>query len=334
MAIHLPKPNQSPEPPQRTAAANANNGSYDNMNLSHHYTAYNDSKFYAWEGRIGRIQYMAYPTFFAFFAVLVILLLLAVTGGMQSLMTGNTQSMTGVMVIVIGVLWLLLAYIQFATTKRRLNDLNKTGWLSLLLFIPLVSLILYVYLMFVKGDAGSNRYGLPPSPPSKLVIIVGLVLPLVGVAMIGVIAAIAIPAYQDYVTRAQTAQTQAINTAASTPEPDMTAAANTAASASQSVPLRQETVVISGEQLGNGAVPTNQSQPSSETPLQTAPPVAAEEAADSQKPLNNSDLETLMPDTPPPNNKEKSGNDKPTPQGSMSYEDFIKTSQTTVYIDR
>ena len=66
MAIHLPKPNQSPEPPQRTAAANANNGSYDNMNLSHHYTAYNDSKFYAWEGRIGRIQYMAYPTFLHF----------------------------------------------------------------------------------------------------------------------------------------------------------------------------------------------------------------------------------------------------------------------------
>lgn len=101
------------------------------------------------------------------------------------------------------------------------------------------------------------------------------------------------------------------------------------------MPLRQETVVISGEQLGNGAAPTNQSQPSSETPFTNEkPPVAAEAAADSQKPLNNSDLETLMPDTPPPNNKEKSGNDKPTPQGSMSYEDFIKTSQTTVYIDR
>ena len=54
-----------------------------------------------------------------------------------------------------------------------------------------------------------NKYGLPPAPNSVLVVIGSLAMPLV--AVLGIVAAIAIPAYQDYVQRAEAAETMQID---------------------------------------------------------------------------------------------------------------------------
>jgi uncharacterized membrane protein YhaH (DUF805 family) len=45
---------------------------------------------------------------------------------------------------------------------RRLHDTNKTGWLMLLLLIPLVGWIIVLVLCALKGTPGSNKYG--PNP--------------------------------------------------------------------------------------------------------------------------------------------------------------------------
>jgi hypothetical protein len=70
----------------------------------------------------------------------------------------------------------------------------------LLALIPFVGLIW----LFKSGTPGSNRFGAPPPPNTTGVKVLACIAP--AIAIIGILAAIAIPAYQDYVTRAQEAQ--------------------------------------------------------------------------------------------------------------------------------
>lgn len=49
------------------------------------------------------------------------------------------------------------------STKRRLNDLNKSGIGSFLILIPIVGFIFGLYLYFAEGDKGVNDYGEPPT---------------------------------------------------------------------------------------------------------------------------------------------------------------------------
>lgn len=51
---------------------------------------------------------------------------------------------------------------SLAVTVRRLHDTNKSGWMLLIAFIPLVGAILLLVFYFTDGDPGTNRFG--PSP--------------------------------------------------------------------------------------------------------------------------------------------------------------------------
>ncbi len=52
--------------------------------------------------------------------------------------------------------------ITLSAAIRRLHDLDHTGWLCLLAFIPIIDLCLVIYLIFKKGTEGDNRYGSSP----------------------------------------------------------------------------------------------------------------------------------------------------------------------------
>ena len=56
-------------------------------------------------------------------------------------------------------LGLLLPY--FAVTARRLHDINKTGWLQLIVLIPLVGAIIMLVFCVTEGDKKRNKYGPP-----------------------------------------------------------------------------------------------------------------------------------------------------------------------------
>ncbi len=51
---------------------------------------------------------------------------------------------------------------SLAVAVRRLHDTNKSGWMLLILFIPLVGPILLLVFYFTDGHPGANQYG--PSP--------------------------------------------------------------------------------------------------------------------------------------------------------------------------
>jgi uncharacterized membrane protein YhaH (DUF805 family) len=46
---------------------------------------------------------------------------------------------------------------------KRLHDLDKSGWLYLLGFVPIVNFFFAIYLIVWKGTDGVNKYGAPNS---------------------------------------------------------------------------------------------------------------------------------------------------------------------------
>ncbi len=142
---------------------------------------FGDLKIFTAKGRIGRIRYIMYT--------IGITLVGALLAGLMMLIPVAGPFLMGAAYIAIFVISIFL-------TIQRSHDFNVTGWLSLVMFIPLVSLIFYV----IPGTKSSNKYGLQPPPNGKAMTIVALLL--LAVFVIGVLAAIALPAYQDYVTRA------------------------------------------------------------------------------------------------------------------------------------
>ena len=105
--------------------------------------------------------------------------------------------------IILGILYIALIYFSFLFAVRRLHDRNHSGWLSLLMLVPLVNIAMALYLTFAKGDDRTNQYGAPRNTRTwekVLGWIYLLIFP------IGILAAIAIPAYQDYVQRAHEGQ--------------------------------------------------------------------------------------------------------------------------------
>lgn len=153
-------------------------------------------------GRFGRLSYLGWNMLMSFSILIIIGIIAAFSPGLladPTTMTGSSMLAT----VLIGVAYIVLLYFSFVFTIRRLHDRNHIGWLSLLILVPGINLVFILYLIFAKGDDRSNQYG--PRHNTKgwekvLAWIYILIFPL------AFLAAIALPAYQDYVTRAQQAQ--------------------------------------------------------------------------------------------------------------------------------
>src|SRR6185295_14625688 len=94
--------------------------------------------------------------------------------------------------------WIAIIVVGFMLTIQRCHDFNTTGWLSILMLIPLVNLIFW----FIPGTDGPNDYG-DRTPPNGGGVVFAVVAVLLVIPVIGILAAIALPAYQDYTKRAQ-----------------------------------------------------------------------------------------------------------------------------------
>jgi uncharacterized membrane protein YhaH (DUF805 family) len=136
-------------------------------------------------GRIGRLRYLAWGT--------GAYLLLALAGGVMGALRVASPAAGGAVGIVA-----FVAYAVFFVliSIQRAHDMDWSGWSVLLLLIPISALVW----IFRGGSEGENGYGAPPPPNTWGVRVLGMLMPLI--AIIGIVAAIALPAYQDYTKRA------------------------------------------------------------------------------------------------------------------------------------
>lgn len=126
-------------------------------------------------GRIGRARYIAYG--------FGIYLLFAFGVGIVAAALGERGQ------FLFYIVWVALIIIGYMLTMQRAHDFNMSGWLALLMFVPLANLIF----LFIPGTDGANRFG-PPTPPNTvLVLIAAWLVP--ALMILGIIAAIAIPTF-------------------------------------------------------------------------------------------------------------------------------------------
>jgi uncharacterized membrane protein YhaH (DUF805 family) len=147
---------------------------------------YQEVRLFAVSGRIGRVRYIAYSIGVYFVLMLV--------GGILGALLGAVGSALFA-VLSVGALAL-----GIMLTIQRAHDFNTTGWLSILVLVPLVNFIFW----FIPGTDGENDYG-PKTPPNSVLVVLALIVPFL---IIPILAAISIPAYNDYVKRAQERQLQ------------------------------------------------------------------------------------------------------------------------------
>ena len=137
-------------------------------------------------------------------SMILLAIFIPLMGGTMAI--SGMGSMSVIMTVVMGIFYIAAIVLSFAFAKRRLNDLNRTGWWMLLFFVPIANLLITIYIIFFPGSNEANLYGPPPVANSLGVKILGSLLPVIFV--LGIIAAVAVPQYQEYITRAGQAQAQ------------------------------------------------------------------------------------------------------------------------------
>jgi uncharacterized membrane protein YhaH (DUF805 family) len=142
------------------------------------------------KGRIGRLRLLAYGVGLYVFFIVVTFVAALGAGFMHK--SPTTATVVGLLVYFVGAALLLI---------QRSHDMDLSGWWSIAAFIPLIGL----FWLFKSGTAGANRWGAPPPPNGIGVKIIGLFFPVL--ALIGILAAVALPAYQQYNLRAKAAAT-------------------------------------------------------------------------------------------------------------------------------
>ncbi len=137
------------------------------------------------KGRIGRIRYLAYS--------LVGTLLLIPAVVFATVFPDN-----------IAALYLILSYaaavsFHILLSKRRFNDMNQSGWFSIVLIIPLINLIALIWLILGRGTESENRFGKKPCKNTTSVKVFAAIFPVLFIG--GMLAGIVVPQYSAYVER-------------------------------------------------------------------------------------------------------------------------------------
>ena len=145
----------------------------------------------SFNGRIGRLRYLAYSIGTSFLLMLALMPLVGASALMGAGVDSSAMGAIGMLLVMVIYIAMLVFSVMFA--KRRLNDLNRSGWWFLLFIVPIVNLLLTIYLVFFPGTDGSNSFGPAPQANSLGVLILGWMMPVLFV--IGIVAAIAVPQF-------------------------------------------------------------------------------------------------------------------------------------------
>lgn len=109
-------------------------------------------------GRSQRKEYWM----FVLFTVVVSLLIDGTLGGTWSVLAGLRHVQSGGASLLGGIFALVNFLPSLAVAVRRLHDTDRSGWWLLIVLVPLVGFLVYLYFMVSDGTPGANRFGEDP----------------------------------------------------------------------------------------------------------------------------------------------------------------------------
>jgi len=125
--------------------------------------------FFRFSGRINRAAYLLAILFLIVVqAFLVYRLVLAEAGRHPDQLGLLLEATTQAGRFWAAVLWLSIlvsVWAHLALSVKRLHDMGKPGILSVTLFIPVVSIIVFFIICVLPGNPGPNRYGQRANEP-------------------------------------------------------------------------------------------------------------------------------------------------------------------------
>jgi len=109
-------------------------------------------RYFDFSGRSRRKEYWFFGLWYVLFAVFVYFT-------EQAMFSGLKKDEAGVLTII----YELVMFIPgLSVAVRRLHDTGRSGWMVLIMVIPVVGIIWYLVLMFRDSTRGDNEYG--PNP--------------------------------------------------------------------------------------------------------------------------------------------------------------------------
>ena len=115
------------------------------------------------KGRFNRLSYLGWYGFLSISWTVLFILIITIS---TSLSVNNVQihepilsAFSGIGGFALIALWFAGFYFQIVFLIRRLHDLNKTGWLCLLLLVPIIQFFFTFYVLFAAGTPHRNDYG-------------------------------------------------------------------------------------------------------------------------------------------------------------------------------
>lgn len=132
-------------------------------------------------GRIGRLRYIAW-------SFVLMLAMLPVYGIAVGVTLGISEALGGVLIFAV-----VVAAMVFSVMigVQRLHDIGWSGWLWLLLLVPLVGTVFAILMLVMPGTQGQNNYGPPPPANSTAVLVLAWLM--LGLIVLSILAAIAVP---------------------------------------------------------------------------------------------------------------------------------------------
>ncbi|MDV0445618.1 Inner membrane protein YhaI [Methanimicrococcus sp. At1] len=123
-------------------------------------------EYHTYNGRITRKGYIIRVIGRWFYAALVTIILYGLVM-LLSFITFNIGEEAYFLTGLIAAAVFIAAAVYFFFFKllqeiKRLHDVNLSGWWAIFGFVPFLSIIYYLYLIFVDGTVGPNKFGEDP----------------------------------------------------------------------------------------------------------------------------------------------------------------------------
>jgi len=143
--------------------------------------AYGEIKFFSPSSRINRLRYWAHSMLFS----VVLFTVIGIAVALGAIVSPALGFVIGVPAYIGAIVFSFILIIQ------RLHDLNKSGWMSLLMLVPLANIYLFILVVFFKGTDGRNDYGLQTPPNKTWHWVLALMMPVLMV--VSIVVAVALP---------------------------------------------------------------------------------------------------------------------------------------------